>query len=102
MYQFHPNEAEAKYKELITDAFMVNAQGEKIDGDAFADAEKVEASGEYPVLLLLSTQKKYVLALQGKGLWGPIWAISQSMTIRTLFWCWLPVTSGETPGLAQK
>lgn len=99
-----PNEAEAKYKELITDAFMVNAQGEKIDGDAFAaDAEKVEASGEYPVFVAtVNGQKKYVLALQGKGLWGPIWGyLSVNDDKNTVFGADFS-HSGETPGLGAE
>ena len=46
------NEAEAKYSELIKEAFLVNENGEKVEGDAFA-AEVVKSSAEhqYPVFV---------------------------------------------------
>ena len=44
------SEAEAKYNELIKEAFLVNENGEKVEGDAFAtDVVKAAAEHQYPV-----------------------------------------------------
>ena len=65
------NEAEAKYNELISDAFLINEKGEKV-GDA-TDAFAGEKEG-FPVFVA-NTQdgKKYIMALNGSGLWGALW-----------------------------
>ena len=69
------NEAEAKYSELIKEAFLVNENGEKVEGDAFAaDVVKAAAEHQYPVFVAnVDGQTKYIMALHGAGLWGPLW-----------------------------
>ena len=65
------NEAEAKYNELITDAFLINENGEKV-GDA-TDAFVGEKEG-FPIFVAtVDGQTKYIMALHGSGLWGALW-----------------------------
>lgn len=64
------SEAEAKYNELIKEAFLVNNEGTKVEGDAFnADVVKAAASNEYPVFVAsVDGKTKYIMALHGAGL----------------------------------
>ena len=68
-------QAEAKYKELIKEAFLVDADGNRTDGDAFGDDVKKQfARGVFPVFVAnVDGQTKYILAMRGAGLWGPLW-----------------------------
>lgn len=99
-----PDEAEAKYAELIKEAFLVNDNGEKIDGDAFAaDVVKAAAGHKYPVFVAnIGGQKKYVMALHGTGLWGPLWGyISVEKDGNTIYGADFS-HQGETPGLGAE
>lgn len=96
--------AEARYNELITEAFLVNAQGQKVEGDAFAaDAVKSFAENLYPVFVAkVDGQTKYIMALQGAGLWGPLWGyISLNDDRNTVFGTDFS-HAGETPGLGAE
>ena len=73
------NEAEAKYSELIKEAFLVNENGEKVEG-----------------------QPKYIMALHGAGLWGPLWGyISVDSDRNTVYGADFS-HQGETPGLGAE
>jgi Na+-transporting NADH:ubiquinone oxidoreductase subunit C len=99
-----PNEAEAKYQELIKEAFLVNDNGEKVDGDAFAaDVVKSATDHKYPVFVAnIGGQNKYVIALHGTGLWGPLWGyISVEKDGNTIFGADFS-HQGETPGLGAE
>ena len=65
------NEAEAKYNELIKDAFLINANGEKV-GDAQAAFVGGE-DGTFPVFVAnIDGQTKYIMAMNGAGRkWQP-------------------------------
>lgn len=94
------NEAEAKYNELITDAFLINEKGEKV-GDA-TDAFAGEKEG-FPVFVA-NTQdgKKYIMALNGSGLWGALWGyISVNDDKNTVYGADFS-HAGETPGLGAE
>ncbi len=102
------NEAQAKYKELITDAFLINSNGEKEEGDAFAtdmvaELAKPEVERRYPVYVAtIDGQKKYIMAMRGAGLWGPIWGyISVNDDRNTVFGADFG-HAGETPGLGAE
>ena len=98
------NETEAQYKALIKEAFLVNDQGEKVAGDAFSsDAAKMFAEHTYPVFVAtIDGQTKYVLAMYGAGLWGPIWGyISLNEDMNTVFGADFSHHS-ETPGLGAE
>ncbi len=93
------NEAEAKYNELIKDAFLVNENGEKVEGDAFAGGEE----GTYPVFVAnIEGKTKYIMSLHGAGLWGPLWGyISVDDDKNTVFGADFS-HQGETPGLGAE
>ncbi|WP_106827747.1 NADH:ubiquinone reductase (Na(+)-transporting) subunit C [Parabacteroides pacaensis] len=97
--------AEAKYDELIKEAFLVDENGQKIDGDAFS-ANVVEAFAHHtglPVFVAdIDGQTKYILALRGAGLWGPIWGyISLDDDKNTVYGADFG-HQGETPGLGAE
>jgi Na+-transporting NADH:ubiquinone oxidoreductase subunit C len=97
-------EAKAKYNELITDAFLINEQGERTEGDAFAEeVVKAFARKVYPVFVAnVDGQKKYVLPLSGSGLWGPLWGyVSVNDDCTTVFGSDFG-HAGETPGLGAE
>ncbi|MDH6343680.1 Na+-transporting NADH:ubiquinone oxidoreductase subunit C [Parabacteroides sp. PFB2-12] len=98
------DEAKAKYEELIKEAFLVNDKGEKVEGDAFAaDYTKSFAQKTYPVFIAeIDGQTKYVMALQGAGLWGPLWGyIALDADTNTIFGTDFS-HAGETPGLGAE
>ena len=102
------SEAQSKYKELITDAFLINHEGEKIPGDAFitelaTELTKPEAERCYPVFVAkVNGSTKYIMALRGAGLWGPMWGyISVNDDKNTVFGADFE-HSGETPGLGAE
>ena len=75
------DEAEDRYDNLITDAYLINIEtGEKKENSAgtlptdSAFMVNVAAGEGYPVYEAEADgDKKYILPLNGKGLWGPIW-----------------------------
>ena len=102
------NEAQSKYKELITDAFLVNHNGEKVEGEAFVidmakELIKPEAERCYPVYIAnINGSVKYIMALRGAGLWGPMWGyISVNDDKNTVFGADFE-HAGETPGLGAE
>jgi Na+-transporting NADH:ubiquinone oxidoreductase subunit C len=102
--QVTPGQAEAKYNELIRDAYFVNEKGEKVEGDAFdADAAKSFAEHKYPVFIAnINGQEKYIMAMQGSGLWGPLWGyIALDNDKNTVFGADFS-HAGETPGLGAE
>ncbi len=94
------NEAEAKYNELITDAFLINENGEKV-GDA-TDAFVGEKEG-FPIFVAtVDGQTKYIMALHGSGLWGALWGyLSVDDDKNTVYGADFS-HSGETPGLGAE
>ncbi|GHU67185.1 Na(+)-translocating NADH-quinone reductase subunit C [Bacteroidia bacterium] len=100
--------AESLYKQTITDAYLVDNKGKKIEGDAFsvelkAELLKPENERQYPVFeASVNGEKKYLLALRGAGLWGPIWGfISLNEDKNTVFGASFG-HEGETPGLGAE
>jgi Na+-transporting NADH:ubiquinone oxidoreductase subunit C len=97
--------AESLYNATITDAYLVDQDGNKSTGDAFAtepadELLKPPAERKYPVFeAIVDGNKKHVLALRGAGLWGPIWGfISLNDDNRTVYGVSFG-HEGETPGL---
>ncbi|MDH6303798.1 Na+-transporting NADH:ubiquinone oxidoreductase subunit C [Parabacteroides sp. PF5-5] len=98
------NEAEEKYNSLITEAFLINDNGKKVEGDAFAaDVVKAFAQHTYPVFVAkVDGKTKYIMAMQGAGLWGPLWGyISLNDDKNTVFGADFS-HAGETPGLGAE
>ncbi|MDR2497968.1 MAG: FMN-binding protein [Tannerellaceae bacterium] len=97
-------EAKAKYNELIKEAFLISEQGERTEGDAFAeDVVKAFARKVYPVFVAsVDGQTKYIMALSGSGLWGSLWGyISVNDDCNTVFGADFGHAS-ETPGLGAE
>lgn len=89
---------------LIKEAFLVDADGQRTDGDAFAEeVEKAFARGVYPIFVAtIDGQTKYILAMYGAGLWGPVWGyLSVNDDCNTVFGADFSHAS-ETPGLGAE
>ena len=89
---------------MIKEAFLVNENGEKVEGDAFAaDVVKAAAEHQYPVFVAnVDGQPKYIMALHGAGLWGPLWGyISVDSDRNTVYGADFS-HQGETPGLGAE
>ncbi len=98
------------FNESITDQFIVNSKGEKVDGNAFdvdvAAQSKIADASErlLPVYVYTSADsgEKYILPVYGAGLWGPIWGYlaidSDGSTIYGAYFG----HQGETPGLGAE
>lgn len=99
------------YNQYITDSYIVNAEGEKIDSStkAFDVNVAVESKTEsskrlLPVYVctLADGSQKYILPLYGAGLWGPIWGyISVDSDGSTIYGAYF-AHQGETPGLGAE
>jgi Na+-transporting NADH:ubiquinone oxidoreductase subunit C len=98
------SEAKAKYNELIKEAFLVNEKGEKVEGDAFAvDVVKAFAAKTYPVFVAdIDGRKKYIMALSGAGLWGPLWGYISVNDDKSVVFGADFSHAGETPGLGAE
>ncbi|WP_430812058.1 MULTISPECIES: NADH:ubiquinone reductase (Na(+)-transporting) subunit C [unclassified Carboxylicivirga] len=98
-----------KYNKYIENAFVLNANGEKVEGDAFTvdmakEVKKGDAERAYPIYecKLDNGQTKYIIPLRGKGLWGPIWGyVSLDEDKNTVYGATFG-HKGETPGLGAE
>lgn len=98
------SQAEAKYNELIKKSFIVNAEGQEVPGDAFAlDVQKGQEEHLYPVFVAeVDGKPKYIMAMYGAGLWGPLWGyISVDADKNTVYGTDFS-HQGETPGLGAE
>ena len=105
-----PVDAVDLYSKYITESFVLNNKGEKLEGeDAFtidmkAEVGKPASERKLPVFVgnLENGAKAYVIPLRGKGLWGPIWGyISLEPDMNTIYGA-LYDHQGETPGLGAE
>ncbi|NPA37440.1 MAG: NADH:ubiquinone reductase (Na(+)-transporting) subunit C [Chlorobi bacterium] len=102
-------DAVQKYEKYIgNNSFILNYNGEKIEGDAFAvdlekELKKKPEDRKYPIFICtVDGQKKYIIPVRGKGLWGPIWGyISLNEDKKTIFGATFG-HKGETPGLGAE
>lgn len=101
-----------QFGDLITDAFLVDAQGAVVAGSngtdessqAFnAELSKLDNAEAYPVFVAnVEGETKYILGMYGKGLWGPVWGyISLDEDRNTVFGVDFS-HQGETPGLGAQ
>ncbi len=100
--------AEDIFAEKIKNQYVVNTQGEKVEGDAFnIDLKKEYArpleDQKLPVFEIQSEEGlKYILPMRGTGLWGPIWGfVSLSDDMNTIYGANFD-HEGETPGLGAE
>lgn len=105
------NEAEAKYAELIKNAYLINADGTKVEGTeglkasdpAFATDIAKDAGKGLPVFEAEADGKKmYVIPMTGKGLWGPIWGYMSIESDGSTVYGTDFSHAGETPGLGAE
>ena len=97
-------EAGAKYKEVVEEALLVKADGQQVPGNAVAlDIVKIKETKTYPVFVAdVNGQTKYIMAMYGAGLWGPIWGyISVDSDKNTVYGADFS-HQGETPGLGAE
>lgn len=97
------------YEKYITDSYVVDAAGKRVDGDAFA--VDVAAQSKLPaaerllpvyVATMADGAVKYILPVYGAGLWGPIWGyIALDTDGSTVFGAYF-AHQGETPGLGAE
>lgn len=98
-----------EYARYITDSFVINDKGEKIEGNAFdintaAESKTSAAERKLPVYecTIAPDDIKYILPVYGAGLWGPIWGYvaidSDGSTIYGAYFA----HQGETPGLGAE
>lgn len=95
------------FRKYITSEFIVDAQGKKVEGDAFKVSVQEQsktsdiANREMPVYecTLPDGSVKYILSAYGAGLWGPIWGyLAVDADGSTVYGAYFS-HQGETPGL---
>ncbi len=99
------------YNTYITDSYIINEAGEKVDGDLKAFDVNVALQVKEPadkrlmpvyVCTLADGAVKYILPMYGAGLWGPIWGyISVDADGSTVYGAYF-AHQGETPGLGAE
>lgn len=101
---------EGEYDKYITSTLSVNFKGDTLAGvDAFTvepvdELKKDSTERAYPVFICTREDgsTNYILAVNGKGLWGPIWgyvALKEDLnTVTGVFFD----HQGETPGLGAE
>ncbi len=103
------DDATTKYKAFIKETFIVNTAGQKMEGEAFEVNMKEELTKErsqrqMPVYVctLDNGEKKYILQVRGKGLWGPLWGYIAVNNDKTSIYGATFSHKSETPGLGAE
>lgn len=103
-------DAEELYAKYVTNSFVINSSSEIVEG---VDAFKVEVVKEqrkpldeqvFPIFITTfeDGHTSYIMPLQGKGLWGPLWGyVSLKEDLRTINGVTFDHKS-ETPGLGAE
>ena len=104
-------EAVTTYDELITDAYLINNDGEKINGTEGKTPEDPAFSTELsdpnaqglPVYeVSIDGKKVYILPMSGSGLWGSIWGYLAVEDDGSTIYGADFGHAGETPGLGAE
>lgn len=104
-----------EYNKYITESYLVNANGDKVKGDAFSLSLKsqydIMKQGNPDVSLLTlpvfvcttdKGERVEIFPMYGAGLWGPIWGyISLKDDYSTIYGATF-LHKGETPGLGAE
>lgn len=97
------------YHKFIVEEYVVNSQGERIDGNAFdVNVEKMSKEADASMRQLpiyvcdLHGSYKYILPVYGAGLWGPIWGYVAMDADGTSVYGAYFAHQGETPGLGAE
>ncbi|MCM1255405.1 MAG: NADH:ubiquinone reductase (Na(+)-transporting) subunit C [Duncaniella sp.] len=100
----------ADFDKYITEQYVVNSKGEKVDGvNAFgvnvsAQSKLPADRRELPVFVCQTPDNttKYILPVYGAGLWGPIWGyVAFDADGSTIYGAYF-AHQGETPGLGAE
>ena len=102
-------DVKAQFEKVITAQYLVNCQGERIEGDAFAvnmanEVKKPAAERQLPVYeaRVADGSLKYIIPIYGAGLWGPIWGyVALDDDASTIYGAFFN-HQGETPGLGAE
>ena len=102
---------DGEFAKYITESYVVDYEGNMVDADAFEvmlglneEIRKPKEERNYPVFIYTGEQgeKKYVVPVRGKGLWGPIWGyVSFDADLNTIYGAVFD-HQGETPGLGAE
>ena len=100
---------ETLYEQYITEAFVVDSKGNRVDGNAFAvDVKKENAKPidqrTLPIFVCTKNDasKNYIIPVYGRGLWGPIWGyVALKSDFNTVVGVVFDHKS-ETPGLGAE
>ena len=105
-----PETVEEIYKKYIVEEITINTLGKKVDGvEAFKinlkdELKKSPDKQNWPVYIAKTDdgEVRYIFALYGKGLWGPIWGyMSFNDDMNTVYGAYFDHKS-ETPGLGAE
>ena len=105
------DDAQTKYTELVKNAYLINDEGEKVDGtegitpdDLAFSTELGDAGAEgIPVYEAeVDGSTKYIIPMSGAGLWGPIWGYLAIETDGSTIYGAEFGHAGETPGLGAE
>lgn len=104
-----PNVAEQRYNELIKNAYLVSTDnGQKVEGTEGVTPEDpafsgLEAAKGIPVFEAeIDGTKKYILSMNGAGLWGSLWGYLAIDSDGSTIYGAEFGHSGETPGLGAE
>jgi Na+-transporting NADH:ubiquinone oxidoreductase subunit C len=100
-----------EFSRFISESYVVDFNGNQVDVDAFevmlelnAEIRKPQEERNYPVFVYAKDggEKKYVVPVRGKGLWGPIWGyVALDDDLNTIYGAIFD-HQGETPGLGAE
>jgi Na+-transporting NADH:ubiquinone oxidoreductase subunit C len=101
-----PAEADSIYRTLVKSAYLITPEGVKIDGTEGIEPTDPAFSGEGEGLAVYEAEvegsKKYIIPMNGTGLWGPIWGyLSVEGNGSTVYGSEFG-HAGETPGLGAE
>lgn len=101
-----PAEADDIYRTLVKSAYLITPEGVKIDGTEGIEPTDPAFSGEGEGLAVYEAEvegsKKYIIPMNGTGLWGPIWGyLSVEGNGSTVYGSEFG-HAGETPGLGAE
>ena len=102
---------EEEFGKYITESYVIDFNGNPVEADAFevmlnlnAEIRLPQEERDYPIFVYVNVEgeKKYVVPVRGKGLWGPIWGyIALNDDLNTIFGAVFD-HKGETPGLGAE
>lgn len=107
-----PTEAKSKFDQYIVEQLLLNSEGKVVEGSKVGPfdidvvkqykTEKPE-NRLYPLFVYENGgEKKYIVPMAGKGLWGPIWGyVSFNSDMNTVFGSTFDHKT-ETPGLGAE